>query len=313
MLNEADKMIAFIDSKKIPGIERLNVDVNKESPELEVKVDRVNAGSLGVSTGQLGFNLRRSVYGQEISTFKEGDDDYNIVVRMQEDQRKNENILFNQALTFRNQANGQMMQVPISAVSQTEKTNTYNQIKRKDYKRIMTIYSNVLTGFNGDEITKQIATELKGYELPKGISYSFSGVQEEQGKNQNFLMYALFLAMAGITIIIVLQFNSVSKTVVILFTVLLSFSGVFYGYVIAGMDFVVLMTMMGIISLAGIVVKNGIVLMDFFVLLLDKKVADKGVESHNDLTLDEIKEIIIESGKNRLRPVLLTALTAVLA
>ncbi|MGL2962402.1 efflux RND transporter permease subunit [Flavobacterium sp. RSB2_4_14] len=312
MLKEADKMIAFIDSKKIPGIEKLNVDVNKESPELEVKVDRVNAGSLGVSTGQLGYNLRRSVYGQEISTFKEGDDDYNIVVRMQEDQRKNENVLFNQALTFRNQTNGQMMQVPISAVSSTEKSKTYNQIKRKNYKRIMTIYSNVLTGYNGDEITKQIGTELKSYQLPKGISYSFSGVQEEQGKNQSFLMYALFLAMAGITIIIVLQFNSVSKTIVILFTVLLSFSGVFYGYVIANMDFVILMTMMGIISLAGIVVKNGIVLMDFFVLLLDKKVAEKDVESHDDLTLLEIKEVIIESGKSRLRPVLLTALTAVL-
>ena len=312
MLKEANKMISFIDSKKIPGIEKLNVDVNKESPELEVRVDRVNAGSLGVSTGQLGFNLRRSVYGQEISTFKEGDDDYNIVVRMQEDQRKNENILFNQSLTFRNQTNGQMMQVPISAVSHTEKTNTYNQIKRKNYKRILTIYSNVLTGANGDEITKQIGTELKSYQLPKGITYSFSGVQEEQGKNQSFLMYALFLAMAGITIIIVLQFNSVSKTLVILFTVLLSFSGVFYGYVIANMDFVILMTMMGIISLAGIVVKNGIVLMDFFVLLLDKKVAEKDVESHNDLSLDEIKEVIIESGKSRLRPVLLTALTAVL-
>ena len=312
MLKEADKMIAFINAKNIPGIERLNVDVNKESPELEVKVDRVNAGSLGVSTGQLGFNLRRSVYGQEISTFKEGDDDYNIVVRMQEDQRKNENILFNQSLTFRNQANGQMMQVPISAVSQTEKTYTYNQIKRKNYKRILTIYSNVLTGYNGDEITKQIGTELNGYQLPKGVTYSFSGVQEEQGKNQSFLMLALFLAMAGITLIIVLQFNSVSKTVVILFTVLLSFSGVFYGYVIANMDFVILMTMMGIISLAGIVVKNGIVLMDFFVLLLDKKVADKGVGSHNDLSLDEIKVVIIESGKSRLRPVLLTALTAIL-
>ncbi len=312
MLKEADRMIAFINTKNIPGIERLNVDVNKESPELEVKVDRVNAGSLGVSTGQLGFNLRRSVYGQEISTYKEGDDDYNITMRMQEDQRTNENVLFNQSLTFRNQANGQMMQVPISAVSQTEKTTTYNQIKRKNQKRIMTVYSNVLTGFNGDEITKQIETELKGYELPKGVTYSFSGVQEEQGKNQNFLFYALFLAIAGITIIIVLQFNSVSKTVVILFTVLLSFSGVFYGYVIANMDFVILMTMMGIISLAGIVVKNGIVLMDFFVLLMDEKVAQKQVESHDDLTLEEIKEVIIESGKSRLRPVLLTALTAVL-
>ena len=312
MLAQADKMIAFIESKNIPGIEKLSVDINKESPELEVKVDRVNAGSVGISTGQLGFNLRRSVYGQEISTYKEGDDDYNIVMRMQEDQRKNEDILFNQSLTFRNQNNGQMMQVPISAVSQTEKSNTYNMIKRKNHKRIMTIYSNVLTGYNGDEITKQIAADLKGYQLPKTITYSFSGVQEEQGKNQSFLMYALFLAMAGITLIIVLQFNSISKTIVILFTVILSFSGVFYGYVIANMDFVILMTMMGIISLAGIVVKNGIVLMDFFVLLLDHKVAVKQLESHDDLTLEEIKEVIIESGKSRLRPVLLTALTAVL-
>ncbi|MFM9988160.1 efflux RND transporter permease subunit [Flavobacterium sp.] len=312
MLKEAHKMITFIDSKNIGGIERLDVDVNKESPELEVKVDRVNAGSLGVSTGQLGYNLRRSIYGQEISTYKEGDDDYNITMRMQDDQRKNENVLFNQSLTFRNQNNGQIVQVPISAVSKTEKTTTYNQIKRKNQKRIMTIYSNVLTGFNGDAITKQIEADLKGYNLTKSVSYSFSGVQEEQGKNQSFLMLALFLALAGITIIIVLQFNSVSKTMVILFTVILSFSGVFYGYVIANMDFVILMTMMGIISLSGIVVKNGIVLMDFFVLLLDKKVADKHLTSHDDLSLEEIKEVIIESGKSRLRPVLLTALTAVL-
>ena len=312
MLTEADKMIAFVNSKNIPGIERLSVDVNKDSPELEVSVDRVSAGSLGVSTGQLGFNLRRSVYGQEISTYKEGDDDYNITMRMQDDQRKNESVLFNQSITFRNQNNGQIVQVPISAVSTTEKTNTYNQIKRKNQKRVMTIYSNVLTGFNGDEITKKIESELVNYKLPSTVTYSFSGVQEEQGKNQNFLLYALFLALAGITIIIVLQFNSVSKTVVILFTVILSFSGVFYGYVIANMDFVILMTMMGIISLAGIVVKNGIVLMDFFVLLLDKKVADKKLESHDDLTIEEIKEVIIESGKSRLRPVLLTALTAVL-
>ena len=312
MLKEAENIIAFLESKNIPGIEKLNIDVNKDSPELEVKVDRVNAGSAGVSTGQLGMNLRRSVYGQEISTYKEDDDDYNIVMRMQEDQRKNESILFNQPLTFRNPNTGQVMQVPISAISTTEKQSTYNQIKRKNHKRIMTIYSNVLTGYNADEITKTIGRELKAYKMPREVSYSFSGVQEEQGKNQNFLMYALFLALAGITLIIVLQFNSVSKTLVILFTVLLSFSGVFYGYVIANMDFVILMTMMGIISLAGIVVKNGIVLMDFFVLLLDRKVEEKGLNSHDDLPLTDIKEVIIESGKSRLRPVLLTATTAVL-
>jgi len=312
MLKEADKMISFINSKNIPGIEKLKVDVNKESPELEVKVDRVNAGSIGVSTGQLGFALRRSVYGQEISTYKEGNDDYNITMRMQDDQRKNENILFNQSLTFRNPNNGQMMQVPMSAIAKTDKILSFDQIKRKNNKRIMTIYSNVLTGFYGDAITKEIKSDLKEYKMASGISYSFSGVQEEQGKNQSFLFTALLLALAGITIIIVLQFNSISKTLVIMFTVLLSFSGVFYGYVICRMDFVILMTMMGIISLAGIVVKNGIVLMDFFVLLLDKKVADKHLESHDDLTMEEIKEVIIESGKSRLRPVLLTALTAVL-
>ena len=138
----------------------------------------------------------------------------------------------------------------------------------------MTVYSNVLTGYNGDEITKQIESELKSYKFPKTVSYSFSGVQEEQGKNQSFLMYALFLALAGITIIIVLQFNSVSKTMIIMFTVLLSFSGVFYGYVIANMDFVILMTMMGIIALAGIVVNNGVVLLDYTQLLIDRKSAE---------------------------------------
>lgn len=312
MLTEADKMIAFINSKNIPGIEKLKVDINKESPELEVKIDRASAGSIGASTGMAGFTLRRAVYGQEISTYKEGDDDYNIVMRLQEDQRKNESVLFNQPLTYRNPNNGQIMQVPISAIASTQKTKTYNQIKRKEYKRIMTVYSNVLTGYNGNEITENIKTALADYKLAGDITYSFSGVQEEQGKNQSFLFFALFLALAGITTIIVLQFNSVSKTLVIMFTVLLSFSGVFYGYVIAQMDFVILMTMMGIISLAGVVVKNGIVLMDFFVLLMDKKVADNHLQSHDDLTLEQIKEVIIESGKSRLRPVLLTALTAVL-
>ncbi|MES2812158.1 MAG: efflux RND transporter permease subunit [Bacteroidota bacterium] len=312
MLKEADKMIAFLNSKNIPGIEKLKVDINKESPELEVKIDRANAGSLGASTGMAGFTLRRAVYGQEISTYKEGDDDYDIVMRLQEDQRKNESVLFNQPLTYRNPNNGQIMQVPISAVASTQKTKTYNQIKRRDYKRIMTVYSNVLTDYNPNAIVETIKTELKDYKLAGDITFSFSGEQEQQSKEMAFLMFALFLAIAGITTIIVLQFNSVSKTLVIMFTVLLSLSGVFYGYVIARMDFVGLMTMMGIISLAGVVVKNGIVLMDFFVLLMDKKVADNHLQSHDDLSIEQIKEVIIESGKSRLRPVLLTALTAVL-
>jgi multidrug efflux pump subunit AcrB len=269
---------------------------------------------LGASTGQLGFTMRRAIYGQEISTYKEGKDDYNIVMRLQEDQRKNESILFNQPVTFRNQNNGQIIQVPIAALATTEKKFTFNQIKRKNSKRIMTIYSNVLTGANGDGITKQIEAQLKAanYKMAGDITYSFSGEQEQQKKDSSFLFGALLLALASITIIIVLQFNSISKTAIIMFTVLLSFSGVFYGYVFAGMDFVILMTMMGIIALSGIVVKNGIVLMDFFVLLLDEKVIENKQTSHDDLTIAEIKEVIIHSGRSRLRPVLLTALTAIL-
>ena len=314
MLVEADKVITFINSKNISGIEKLNIDVNKESPELEMKIDRVGVGSLGATTGQVGFTMRRAIYGQEISKYKEGKDDYDITMRLQEDQRKSESVLFNQPVTFRNQNNGQIIQVPISSISTTEKKYTFNQIKRKNSKRVMTIYSNVLTGANGDGITKQIETALAtaNYKMAGDITYSFSGEQEQQKKDSSFLFGALLLALASITIIIVLQFNSISKTMVIMFTVLLSFSGVFYGYVICQMDFVILMTMMGIIALSGIVVKNGIVLMDFFVLLLDAKVADKKVTSHDDLSIAEIKEVIIESGKSRLRPVLLTALTAIL-
>jgi multidrug efflux pump subunit AcrB len=339
MLVEADKVISFINSKNIFGIEKLNVDVNKESPELEMKIDRVGVGSLGATTGQVGFTMRRAIYGQEISKYKEGKDDYDITMRLQEDQRKSESVLFNQPVTFRNQNNGQIIQVPISSISTTEKKYTFNQIKRKNAKRVMTIYSNVLTGANGDGITKQIESALAtaNYKMAGDITYSFSGEQEQQKKDSSFLFGALLLALASITIIIVLQFNSISKTMVIMFTVLLSFSGVFYGYVICQMDFVILMTMMGIIALSGIVVKNGIVLMDFFVLLLDEKVAEKKANlleefineldkdyisiksdiqkrefSHDDLTILEIKEVIIVSGKSRLRPVLLTALTAIL-
>ena len=314
MLVEANKVIEFINSKNITGIEKLNIDVNKESPELEMKIDRVGVGSLGATTGQVGFTMRRAIYGQEISKYKEGKDDYDIVMRLQEDQRKNESVLFNQPVTFRNQNNGQIIQVPISSISTTEKKYTFNQIKRKNSKRVMTIYSNVLTGANGDGITKEIESALitANYKMAGDITYSFSGEQEQQKKDSSFLFGALLLALASITIIIVLQFNSISKTLVIMFTVLLSFSGVFYGYVIAGMDFVILMTMMGIIALSGIVVKNGIVLMDFFVLLLDEKVRVNKLESHDDLSIEEIKEVIIVSGKSRLRPVLLTALTAIL-
>lgn len=312
MLIEAENVISYINSKKIKGIERLNVDVNKDKPELRVNVDKVAAGNLSTSSGMVGFTLRRAVYGQEIDNYKEGDDDYEINMRLLDSQRRDESAIFNQSMTFRNQNNGQIMQIPISTIANTENTKTFNQIRRRDNKRVMTIYSNVLNGYVANDVIAQIKQEMNNYKFSEGISMRFSGEQEEQSKNSNFLGLALLYALIGVATIIILQFNSTSKTVVIMATILLSFSGVFLGYVFTNMNFVILMTMMGIISLAGVVVKNGIVLMDFFVLLLDEKKAARQVETHEDLSMDDVRDVIVESGKSRLRPVLLTATTAIL-
>lgn len=312
MLAESQKIIEFINSRKIPGIEKLSTDINKEKPELKMNINRTLAGNLMTSTGMVGFNLRRALYGQEISTYKEGDDNYKIMMRLNENQRKDESLILNQPITFRNQMNGQIIQIPMATLATTEQTYTFNQINHKAGNRVMTIYSNLLDGYNANEIMDEIKNELKVYPLPPKMKFGFSGEQEEQAKNQNFLNKALLLALFGVTMIIVLQFNSTSKTFIIMATVLLSFSGVFFGLTIANMDFVVLMTMMGIISLVGVVVKNGIVLMDFFILLLDKKKYELGLDTHEDIPMDQFVGCIVEAGRSRLRPVLLTATTAVL-
>lgn len=310
LLDEAHKMITFVNGQNIDGIEKLQADINKDSPELIIDINRETAGNLGVSTAYTGITLRRALFGQDISTFKDVKEDYDISVRLQKDQRTNTSILFNQPITLQG-PNG-TVQVPMSTFATMKEDNTFNKIKRKDNSRTIMVYSGVLKNANSNEIVQKIKSSLTNYKTPDGITYRFGGEQEEQGKNMNFLLFALFLAMSLVTSIIVFQFNSLSKTAIIMMTILLSFSGVFLGLSIFGMDFVILMTMMGIISLAGVVVKNGIVLMDFFVLKLDEKVAEKGVETHDDLELEEVKEIIVQSGKERLRPVLLTATTAIL-
>ena len=312
MLAEAHRMRDFINEKNIAGIEELKIDVNKQKPGVDITVDIDKAGQLGITSGQVGQTLRRSVYGEKISTYKEGKDDYEINVRLEEEQRNNENILYNQPITFRNQSTGRLVQVPIAAITEAENSVTFNTIKRKNLKRVITVYSNVITGYNGNEIVGKIKNELTGYEMPEDITYAFTGEQEEQAKNMGFLTYALLLALGGIILILVAQFNSVSKPVIIMVSVLLSFGGVFWGMAIFGDDFVIIMTMMGIISLAGIVVNNAIVLIDYTQLLIDRKLAEKGMDSKALLTKEEYRELIVEGGRSRLRPVLLTAITTVL-
>ncbi len=312
MLIEAERVRNYIQDLSIAGIEELKIDVNKSKPELDVRVDRRKAGQLGVTTSSVGQTLRRSIYGEEVSTYKDGDDDYKINVRFDEKARYDQNALFNQPITFRNQTTGELVQVPISSVVETSATSAFNSIKRKDLKRVITLYSNVLQGYNGNEIVEQLKMSLNNYDLPKEMNLQFTGEQEKQEENMNFLLKALLIALGGILLILVAQFNSVSKPVIILMAVLLSLAGVFLGLVIFQMDFVIIMTMMGIISLAGIVVNNAIVLIDYTQLLIDRKKNELGYEEHELLTREEYFQIIVAGGKSRLRPVLLTAITTVL-
>ncbi|WP_324720447.1 efflux RND transporter permease subunit [Salinimicrobium sp. HB62] len=312
MLIEAEQLVNFIQELNIPGIEELQIDVNKSKPELNVTVDRVKAGQLGVSTTSVGQTLRRAIYGEEISTYKEGDEDYPINIRFNEDFRYDENALFNQPVTFKNQNTGELVQVPISSVTKKELTSSFSAIKRKDLKRVITVYSNVLEGYNGNAIVEQLQTELAGYDLPQDISLQFTGEQEEQQENMSFLLKALLIGLGGILLILVAQFNSIPKPLIILMAVFLSLAGVFLGMVVFQMDFIIIMTMMGIISLAGIVVNNAIVLVDYTQILIDRKKESLGLESSDLLTKGQYYEMIVEGGKSRLRPVLLTAITTVL-
>jgi multidrug efflux pump subunit AcrB len=312
MLAETEKMRTYLKSLSVDGIEELKIDVNKAKPELNVKVNRKKAGRLGVSTVAVGQTLRRAIYGEEVSTYKEGDDDYEINVRFNKDFRYNENVLFNQPVTFKNQNTGEVMQIPISAVVDKKQTSTFSSIKRKDLKRVITLYSNVLGGYNGNQIVERLKSELKNYELPNNMTFNFTGEQEEQEENMNFLLKALLIALGGILLVLVAQFNSVSKPVIILMAVLLSLVGVFLGLITFQMDFVIIMTMMGIISLAGIVVNNAIVLIDYTQILIDRKKQKLGLEEEDLLTRKQYFEVIVAGGKSRLRPVLLTAITTVL-
>ncbi len=311
LLREAKNIQAFLNEAAIPGVEELNLDVNQNKPEMEVFVDREKAGELGVSTAQVGQVLRSAIYGFDSSTYKEGEDDYDIFVRFENENRYNESALFNQNITFRDNQ-GNLKSIPVASLVNTRNIATFSSIKRKNLKRVITVYSNVLEGFNATEIVQKMEASLANYNSEKGISFTFTGEQEEQEKNMSFLMRALGIALVLILLIIVAQFNSVSKPIIIFVAIVLSFIGVLFGLVIFQMDFVIIMTMMGIISLAGIVVNNAIVLIDYTQLLIDRKKLEKGISANQLLSRADYREAIIAAGKNRLRPVLLTAITTIL-
>lgn len=307
-----DEIKDYLDEVNIPGIEELKTDLETGKPELVLNVNRDAAKRYGVSTADVAMSLRTALFGKEVSKYKEGEDDYPIMLRYSDEERYNLSTLLNTRITFRDQATGRISQVPVSAIADLDYASTYGSIKRKDLDRVITIYSNVNVGYNANEINAKLKEIMAEYNMPEGFAYKFSGQQEDQASDTAFLMNALIIAVLLIFLIMVSQFNSVLMPIIILTSVLFSMIGVLLGIQIFNMEFVILMTGIGIISLAGVVVNNAIVLIDFIELERKRRALELDLESPDDLSYNELLGSIIRAGSTRMRPVLLTAITTVL-
>jgi multidrug efflux pump len=314
LIATAEKMRNHINSKNIGGIEELKIDVNRDKPSMQVIVDRKKAGELGVAVGQVGNQLRRSLFGEKAGIYKKFGEDYDINVRFNKDIRYNTSALFNQNIIFRDQSTGKIKEVPLSTVATQKNTSGFSAIKHRDSRRVVTVYSGLQTGFtDAGAIVDQIKYEMQDFkEKPRGVRIDYTGQIEEQNKQMTFLVGAFFTGLGLIALILVFQFGGISKPLIIMAAIFLSFIGVFGGLIITGWPFVIMMTMMGIISLAGIVVNNGVVLLDYIQLLIDRKKNELGMGKGDYLSKDEVNKAVIKGGKARLRPVILTAVTTVL-
>ncbi|HLK97628.1 MAG TPA: efflux RND transporter permease subunit, partial [Hymenobacter sp.] len=287
----------YVDSLRIGGIEDLRSNLEDRNPEIAININRERANREGLSTGQIGMEVRTAIFGAEASKFKTPDDEYPIQVRYALPYREDVNAILNSRLTFRD-ASGQIRQVPMSSVANIEYSNTYGGIKRKDLKKIITISSNVLGGYTAPDVVAEIEKALKAYPTPPGYSVRMGGASEDQQETQDFLGVAGLLAIGLIFMILVTQFNSVSKTVIILTEIIFSVTGVCLGLAATGMKISIVMTGVGVVALAGIVVKNGILLVEFTDMLRSQGVP--------------LREALVQAGRTRLNPVILTATAAIL-
>ena len=312
LVETAKSMKDYLNQINIAGVEELKIDVSKNKPGVKINIDRKKAGELGVSTSQVGQLLRSSLFGTKAGIFKKDGEDYEINVRFNKSNRYDNNALFNQNIIFRDPANGQIKEIPVTSLIERKNITSFNAIKHRQLNRVVTLYSDVLAGFNANAVVDNIKKALLSFNLEDNIQYKFSGEIEEQEKNMSFLSNALLAALGLILLLLVFQFNSISKPIIILLSIFLSFTGVFLGLMAFQMPFVILMTMMGIISLAGIVVNNGVVLLDYTQLLIDRKTMELKVPEGFILEKKEAIKAMIEGGTARLRPVILTAITTVL-
>ncbi|ATL46152.1 copper transporter [Chitinophaga caeni] len=299
LANTSTKLKNYLDSLQIGGVEELKSDFKSNKPEIVVSIDRERANREGISTRAIGDALRTALLGLEVSKFRDPEDDYPIMVRLKEDQRNNINTLMNLNITYRDMnMGGVIRQVPLAAVADIRYSNTYAGIRRIDQKRVVTLYSNILTGYNANEVVSQIKTAVDNFPKPPSVSVKMTGEQEDQEETMNFLGMAALGAFGLILMIMVIQFNSIGKPLIIMMEILFSIIGVFLGFAIFGMDISVVMTGVGIMALAGIVVRNGIVLVEFTDLLIMQNTP--------------VYPAVVEAGKTRMTPVLLTAIAAIL-
>jgi multidrug efflux pump len=289
----------YLDSIDVAGVEKLKLDVDVTKPELTLSVDRERAQREGLSTGQIGFEVRSALFGREASKLKLGEDEYKIQVRFSEMLRNNIGDLQNMKITYRDFNSGQVRQVPISNVVKFDYNNSLGGIKRKNLKRVITVYSNVLDGYDQNRINIILADHIGQFRgKPDNVIIRQTGQQEEQQESLSFLGTALIIALGMIFGILVLQFNSLSKPFIVLNEIFFSIIGVFFGFAITGMKIPSIMVAMGIVGLAGIVVKNAILLIEF-----TDELRSRGYRT---------KEAVIQAGKIRIIPVMLTALATIL-
>jgi len=288
----------YLDSLHIQGIEQLKSDFEKNKPEIIVDIDRVRANREGLSLGQIGMELRTAIYGKEVSKYKEEEDEYPIQLRYSEQERKNIDKVINAKITYRDMNSGLLRQIPISSVSAIEYRDTYGGIKRKNLKRVITLSSEVLSGYTANEVVANINASIANFNLPKGIEINLTGEREDQAETMAFLMKTMIIAIGLIFFILITQFGSLSKSFIILSEVFFSVIGVLLGILLFHMTISVIMTGLGIVALGGIVVRNGILIVEF-----TDELKSRGLKT---------KEAIIQAGKTRITPVVLTATATIL-
>jgi len=306
----ADSIQATIKNSGIEGIEGLKMNISTDKPELIVNIDREKARRFGLSTAQIANDLRTGIYGFNATDYKVGEDEYPIMIRLKDEYRYSLSALENMTIAYTD--NGVTSHIPLSAVADFEYSSTFSSIRRKDLDRVVTLYSNVVQGYNPTKVNDEIKEVMATFDMPPGYQYEFTGEQEEQDESFTFLITSLVIAVSLIFLILVTQFNSVIRTIIIIITVLFSTIGVFGGLATFKMPFVIIMSGIGIISLAGIVVNNAIVLVDYTELLRKRRKNELGLDEDATLPINDATECLVQAGKTRLRPVLLTAITTLL-